>query len=279
MCKVIAIANQKGGVGKTTTTVNLGIGLVRAGKKVLLIDADSQGSLTASLGFAEPDSLEVTLATNLAKIMNEEEFHPTDGILYHEEDVDIVPCNIELSGLEVSMVNAMRREYILKEYVDSLKDQYDAMKHQGVQGNSLSTMSKETGENAKKIQRYIWLARLSDDLLELVDAKKLPMAQAIDISFLEIKEQQWVLDAINDLHVTPSMEQSAEIKNLSQKQSLEERVVRQILSPKAVKPKPRQVTFKAERLNDYFPDNYSEDEIEDIIITLLEEWKRKGEEE
>ena len=154
MCKVIAIANQKGGVGKTTTTVNLGIGLVRAGKKVLLIDADSQGSLTASLGFAEPDSLEVTLATNLAKIMNEEEFNPTDGILYHEEDVDIVPCNIELSGLEVSMVNAMRREYILKEYVDSLKDQYDAMKHQGVQGNSLSTMSKETGENAKKIQRY-----------------------------------------------------------------------------------------------------------------------------
>ena len=125
MCKVIAIANQKGGVGKTTTTVNLGIGLVRAGKKVLLIDADSQGSLTASLGFAEPDSLEVTLATNLAKIMNEEEFNPTDGILYHEEDVDIVPCNIELSGLEVSMVNAMRREYILKEYVDSLKDQYD----------------------------------------------------------------------------------------------------------------------------------------------------------
>ena len=154
MCKVIAIANQKGGVGKTTTTVNLGIGLVRAGKKVLLIDADSQGSLTASLGFAEPDSLEVTLATNLAKIMNEEEFNPTDGILYHEEDVDIVPCNIELSGLEVSMVNAMRREYILKEYVDSLKDQYDAMKHQGVQGNSLSTMSKETGENAMKIQRY-----------------------------------------------------------------------------------------------------------------------------
>lgn len=86
--------------------------------------------------------------------MNEEEFNPTDSILYHEEDVDIVPCNIELSGLEVSMVNAMRREYILKEYVDSLKDQYDAMKHQGVQGNSLSTMSKETGENAKKIQRY-----------------------------------------------------------------------------------------------------------------------------
>ena len=175
--------------------------------------------------------------------------------------------------------NIQREDILISEKAKAYKMRYDAMKHQGVQGNSLSAMSKETGENAKKIQRYIWLARLSDDLLELVDAKKLPMAQAIDISFLEIKEQQWVLDAINDLHVTPSMEQSAEIKNLSQKQSLEERVVRQILSPKAVKPKPRQVTFKAERLNDYFPDNYSEDEIEDIIITLLEEWKRKGEEE
>ena len=175
--------------------------------------------------------------------------------------------------------NIQREDILISEKAKAYKMRYDAMKHQGVQGNSLSTMSKETGENAKKIQRYIWLARLSDDLLELVDAKKLPMAQAIDISFLEIKEQQWVLDAINDLHVTPSMEQSAEIKNLSQKQSLEERVVRQILSPKAVKPKPRQVTFKAERLNDYFPDNYSEGEIEDIIITLLEEWKRKGEEE
>lgn len=124
-CKIIAIANQKGGTAKTTTAVNLGIGLVRAGKKVLLIDADSQGSMTASLGYKEPDAISITLATHLQAIMNEEEINPRHGILAHEEDVELLPCNIELSGLEVVMVNTMSREFILKEYVEKIKDRYD----------------------------------------------------------------------------------------------------------------------------------------------------------
>ena len=125
MCKIIAIANQKGGVGKTTTTSNLGIGLAKQGKKVLLIDADAQGSLTASLGIREPDRLEITLATIMASIINDEEIKPEYGILRHEEGVDFMPGNIELSGLETSLVNVMSRETILRTYIEQQKDRYD----------------------------------------------------------------------------------------------------------------------------------------------------------
>lgn len=122
---VMAVVNQKGGTGKTTTCENLGIGLAMSGKKVLLVDTDPQASLTISLGNPIPDNLYPTLSTMMGKILTEQPIAPGEGILHHPEGVDLMPSNIELSGLEVSLVNAMSRETILRQYLDTVKDKYD----------------------------------------------------------------------------------------------------------------------------------------------------------
>ena len=125
MSKVIAISNQKGGTGKTTTAVNLGIGLANEGKRVLLIDYDAQGSLTQCLGYPNPDELSVTISSLMEKVIREQPVLENEGILHHKEGVDFIPANIELSGMETALVNIMSRERVLKDYLATVKDNYD----------------------------------------------------------------------------------------------------------------------------------------------------------
>ena len=122
---VIACVNQKGGTGKTTTCENLGAGLVMNGKKVLLVDFDPQASLSISLGYPKPEELPVTIADMMKKVVDEKEIRPGEGILHHEEGMDLMPSSIELSGMEVALVNTISRETVLKEYLESVKRDYD----------------------------------------------------------------------------------------------------------------------------------------------------------
>ena len=143
MCKVIAICNQKGGVSKTTTTANLGVGLVGAGKEVLVIDADPQGNLSQSLGIKNPDELEVALPSIMEQIIMDKEVDVTKGIIHHKEGLDLMPCNIDLSGVDVSLVNAMTKSCL------------DC--HNRIQG-VLFSLSFNSHVNSHNIRIHIWTA-------------------------------------------------------------------------------------------------------------------------
>ncbi len=172
--------------------------------------------------------------------------------------------------------NIQREDILPSEKARAYKMKYEAMKHQGKKSgrNTLDEVGEAAGENAKKVQRYIWLSRLSDELLEMVDTKKLGFSQGVDISFLTEEAQQWVQVIIEEQVCNVSKVKSGKLKEYGKSGELTQTMVELVLSEE--KPKERKITIKSDKIGKYFSDSYSNEEIESIIITLLDKWKEEG---
>ena len=171
--------------------------------------------------------------------------------------------------------NIQREDILPSEKAKAYQMKYEAMKHQGKKSgkNTLDEVGEAAGENAKKVQRYIWLARLSDELLDMVDTKKLGFSQGVDISFLSEEAQQWVEVIIEEQRCSVSTVQSGRLKEYGKSGELTLAMVRLILTEE--KPKERKFTMKSDKIGRYFSDSYSNEEIEDIILSLLDKWKEE----
>lgn len=185
----------------------------------------------------------------------------------------------EMDDDEASLVmvdsNIQRENIRPSEKAKAYKIKYDAMKNQGKAGNSLKMMSEESGENYKLIQRYIWLARLNDDLLALVDNKQLGLVQGVSLSVLSEKEQEAVYDAICRHKMKLSTVQANTIKQLSVDGKFNEQILERYLTSTQKQKRKKEITLKNERLSEYFEEETTEEEMMNIIFELLETWKRK----
>ena len=170
--------------------------------------------------------------------------------------------------------NIQREDILPSEKAKAYAMKYEAMKHQGSKGGStLDEVGEAAGESGKTVQRYVWLARLSDGLLGMVDAKKIGIAQGVDISFLSEEQQQYVTVILQETGASVSNAQAAKLKEYGKSGGLTLAMVRLILAEE--KPKERKVTIKGDKISRYFSEDYSSDDIEGIIIQLLEEWQSK----
>ena len=171
--------------------------------------------------------------------------------------------------------NIQREDILPSEKAKAYSMKYEAMKHQGKKGSgsSLDEVGEAAGESGKTVQRYIWLARLSDKLLDMVDKKKIGLVQGVDISFLTEQAQEWVQVILEETGISISTTQSAKLKEYEKNGELTLPMVRMVLTE--AKPKARKVTIKADKIGKYFTEEYSDEEIENLIYQLLEEWQNK----
>ena len=194
-----------------------------------------------------------------------------------KETMPVIVRDLDDDAATIIMVdsNIQREDILPSEKAKAYAMKYEAMKHQGRKGNgnTLDEVGEAAGESGKTVQRYIWLARLSDELLELVDRKKIGLVQGVDISFLSEDAQQWVLVILEESGANISTVQSAKLKEYGKSGELTLPMVRLILTEE--KPKERKVTIKSEKISQFFSEEYSSEEIEGIILQLLEEWQKK----
>lgn len=171
--------------------------------------------------------------------------------------------------------NIQREDILPSEKAKAYRMKYDAMKHQGSRagGLTLGEIGEAAGESPKTVQRYIWLSRLSDSLLELLDSRKLGIMQGVDLSFLSEEAQQWVQVVVEDTGVNITTDQSAKLKEYDKSGELTFPMVGLILGEK--KPREQKIIIKSDRIKRYFPETYTQDEMESVIYQLLEEWKSR----
>ena len=194
-----------------------------------------------------------------------------------KSEMPIIVRNYSDDEATIIMVdsNIQREDILPSEKAKAYKMKYEAMKHQGKKSdeNTLDKVGEAAGENAKKVQRYIWLARLSDRILEMVDSKKLGFSQGVDISFLSEEAQKWIETVLEEQFCNVSTAHSGKLKKYGKSGELTPAMVRLILTEE--KPNERKFTMKSDKICKYFSESYSNEEIENIIISLLDKWKQE----